>query len=120
VPVPPALLDPLGLANGIHEAQACRGKERGVRLWPWIRMTGWRAAHAVMDAAGLSGPRASTKGPAQLTQPPSRPMPMTPRNRILPTTHGMTISVGCLTCSAAARDQTSSLLKNLFPAIGRI
>lgn len=25
-------------------------------------MTGWRAVHAVMDAAGLSGPAASPKG----------------------------------------------------------
>jgi integrase/recombinase XerD len=27
-----------------------RGKTRGERLWPWSRMTGWRAVHAVMVA----------------------------------------------------------------------
>ena len=40
VPVPPALLDALDLVHGIREHQARRGKGRGVRLWPWSRMTG--------------------------------------------------------------------------------
>lgn len=62
VPVPPALLDALDLVHGIRELQSRRGKGRGVRLWPWSRMTGWRAVHAVMEAAGLSGPQASPKG----------------------------------------------------------
>jgi integrase len=62
VPVPPALLDALDLVHGIRELQARRGKGRGERLWPWSRMTGWRAVHAVMDAAGLDGPKASPKG----------------------------------------------------------
>jgi integrase/recombinase XerD len=62
VPVPPALLDALDLVHGIRELQARRGKGRGVRLWPWSRMTGWRAVHAVMAAAGLDGPQASPKG----------------------------------------------------------
>ncbi|HUB46269.1 MAG TPA: tyrosine-type recombinase/integrase, partial [Acetobacteraceae bacterium] len=43
VPVPPALLDALDLVHGIREHQARRGKGRGERLWPWSRMTGWRA-----------------------------------------------------------------------------
>ena len=62
VPVPPALLDALDLVHGIREHQARRGKGRGERLWPWSRMTGWRAVHAVMDSAGLDGPHASPKG----------------------------------------------------------
>jgi len=64
VPVPPALLDALDLVHGIRELQARRGKGggRGERLWPWSRMTGWRAVHAVMAAARLDGPHASPKG----------------------------------------------------------
>ena len=62
VPVLPALLDALDLVHGIRELQSSRGKGRGVRLWPWSRMTGWRAVHAVMEAAGLDGPQASPKG----------------------------------------------------------
>ncbi len=62
VPVPPALLDTLDMVHGIREAQTRRGKGRGERLWPWSRMTGWRAVHAVMEAAGLDGPHASPKG----------------------------------------------------------
>ena len=62
VPVPPALLEALDLVHGIRELQGRRGKGRGVRLWPWSRMTGWRAVHAVMEAAGLDGPHASPKG----------------------------------------------------------
>ncbi|MGH7050534.1 MAG: tyrosine-type recombinase/integrase [Acetobacteraceae bacterium] len=62
VPVPPTLLEALDLVHGIRELQARRGKGRGVRLWPWSRMTGWRAVHAVMEEAGLEGPQASPKG----------------------------------------------------------
>ena len=39
-----------------------RGRGRGVRLRPGSRMTGWRAVHEVMVAAGLEGPQASPKG----------------------------------------------------------
>ncbi len=62
VPVPPALLETLDMVHGIREAQSRRGKNRSERLWPWSRMTGWRAVHAVMQAAGLDGPHASPKG----------------------------------------------------------
>jgi integrase len=62
VPVPPALLDTIDMVHGIRELRAKRGKGRGVRLWPWSRMTGWRAVHAVMQAAGLEGVPASPKG----------------------------------------------------------
>jgi integrase len=62
VPVPPALLEALNMVHGIRELQAQRGKGRGVRLWPWSRMTGWRAVHAAMQAARLDGPHASPKG----------------------------------------------------------
>jgi integrase/recombinase XerD len=55
------LLDALELVHGIRELHARCGKGRGVR-WLWSRMTGWRAVHAVMDAAGLDGPQASPKG----------------------------------------------------------
>jgi integrase len=62
VPVPPALLDALDLVHGIRELQSRHGKGRGMKLWPWSRMTGWRAVHVVMETAGLSGPHASPKG----------------------------------------------------------
>jgi len=45
VPVPPALLNALDKVHGIRELQTQRGKGRGQRLWPWSRMTGWRAVH---------------------------------------------------------------------------
>jgi integrase/recombinase XerD len=59
VPVPPALLEALDLVHGVRELQGRRGKGRAIRLWPRSRMTGWRAVHAVMEAAGLDGPHAS-------------------------------------------------------------
>jgi integrase/recombinase XerD len=62
VPVPPSLLEALDLVHGIRELQARRGKGRGIRLWPWSRMTGWRAVHAVMQQAKLDGVPASPKG----------------------------------------------------------
>jgi integrase/recombinase XerD len=62
VPVPPALLDTIDMVHGIRELHGRRGKGRGARLWPWSRMTGWRAVHAVMQAAGLEGVPASPKG----------------------------------------------------------
>jgi integrase len=62
VPVPPALLAALDMVHGIRELQGRRGKSRDIRLWPWSRMTGWRAVHAVMAAAGLEGVPASPKG----------------------------------------------------------
>jgi integrase/recombinase XerD len=62
VPVPPALLEAINMVHGVRELQAQRGKGRGVRLWPWSRMTGWRAVHGVMEAARLDGPHASPKG----------------------------------------------------------
>jgi len=62
VPVPPALLEALDLVHGIRERQGRRGKGHGERLWPWSRMTGWRAVHAAMAAAGIDGPHASPKG----------------------------------------------------------
>ena len=61
VPVPPALLKTLNMVHGIRELQGQRGKGRGVRLWPWSRMTGWRAVHAVMRAVGLYGAQSSPK-----------------------------------------------------------
>ena len=62
VPVPPALLEALDLVHGIREVQGKRGKGQDVRLWPWCRMTAWRQVHAVMEAAKLSGVKASPKG----------------------------------------------------------
>ena len=62
VPVPPALLDALDLVHGIRELQSGRRRGRGALLWPWSRMTGWRAVHDVMAAARLEGPHASPKG----------------------------------------------------------
>ena len=62
VPVPPALLEALDMVHGVREQQAKRGRGKGVRLWPWSRMTGWRAVHGVMEMAKLTGPHASPKG----------------------------------------------------------
>lgn len=62
VPVPPALLEALDLVHGIREVQGKRGKGQDVRLWPWSRMTAWRQVHAIMEAAKLSGVKASPKG----------------------------------------------------------
>jgi integrase/recombinase XerD len=62
VPIPPALLEALDMVHGIREQQTGKGRGRGVKLWPWSRMTGWRAVHDVMDAAYLEGPHASPKG----------------------------------------------------------
>ena len=62
VPVPPMLLEALDFVHGVRELQGRRGKGRGIHLWPWSRMTGWRAVHAVMEAARLDGPHASPKG----------------------------------------------------------
>jgi integrase/recombinase XerD len=61
-PDTPVLLEALNLVHGIRELQASRGKGRGIRLWPWSRMTGWRAVHSVMQQAGLDGVPASPKG----------------------------------------------------------
>jgi integrase/recombinase XerD len=75
VPVPPALLDTLDMVHGIRELHARRAKGGGMRLWPWSRMTGWRAVHAVMQAAGLEGVPASPKGLRHGSEwPPSLPV----------------------------------------------
>ena len=62
IPVPPALLEALDMVHGVREQQAGKRRSRGVRLWPWSRMTGWRTVHDVMVAARLEGPHASPKG----------------------------------------------------------
>ena len=62
MPVPPALLAALDLVRGIREIQARCGKGYGERLWPWSRMSGWRAVHGVMATARLDGPHAASKG----------------------------------------------------------
>ena len=64
VPVPPALLEALDLVHGIRELQGRRGKGRGVRLWPWSRMTGWRAVHAVMAGRRAGRPARLAQGAA--------------------------------------------------------
>jgi hypothetical protein len=106
VPISPALLDVLDMVHGIREQQGRRGRGHHIRLWPSSPMTGWRAVHAVMRAADLAGVPASPKGlrhgfgmtavtagiplnlvqkwlgHAQLSTPPSMPMPSAPRKRI--------------------------------------
>jgi len=62
VPVPPTLLEALDMVHGIRERQTGKGRGRGVQLWPWSRMTGWRAVHDVMVTTRLEGPHASPKG----------------------------------------------------------
>jgi integrase/recombinase XerD len=61
VPVPPALLD---MVHGVREIQTRSGMGKSLRLWPWSRMTGWRAVHAVMQAARLNGCVGFPKGTA--------------------------------------------------------
>jgi hypothetical protein len=52
-----------GLVHGVWELQNAPWQgHRGVPLWPWLRMTGWRAVHAVMATAELYGVAASPKG----------------------------------------------------------
>ena len=46
VPVLPALLDTLGHGAWHNETQT----RRGVWLWLWSRMTGWRPAHMEMES----------------------------------------------------------------------
>jgi len=62
VPVPPALLEALDMVHGIREQQTAKGRGRGVQLWPWSRMTGWRAVHDVMRPPGLRGRMPRPKG----------------------------------------------------------
>ena len=109
VPVPPALLGALDMVHGIRELQTRPGKGRGQRLWPWSRMTGWRAVHGVMRLARLDGPHASPKGlrhgfgvaavtagiPLTPSSPPrpSTPMPSVPRKR---TSRGATRRRSCV------------------------
>ena len=62
VPVPPALLEAIDMVHGVREQQAGKRHSSSVLLWPWSRMTGWRAVHDVMVAARLEGPHASPKG----------------------------------------------------------
>jgi integrase/recombinase XerD len=76
VPVSPALLDALDLVHGVRELHARRGKGRGVRLWPWSRMTGWRAVHAVMEASSSTSHLRRTSAavpPRHRTASSSRP-----------------------------------------------
>jgi hypothetical protein len=76
VPVPPALLDAPDLVHGIREAQARRGKGRGENLWPWSRMTGWRAVHAIScrpPASTDRRPRPRASGTASASPPSSPP-----------------------------------------------
>jgi integrase len=74
VPVPPALLEALDLVHGIRELQGRRGKGRGVRLWPWSRMTGWRAVHAAWRRPNWTAPTPRPRGCGTASaSPPSRP-----------------------------------------------
>ena len=108
VTMPPALLETLNMVHGIRELQGQRGNGRGIRLWPWSRMTGWCAVHMVMRSAWLDGVQSSPKGlrhgfgwrpsppasrstwcrsgSAMPSSPPpsSMPTPSAPRRRILP------------------------------------
>jgi integrase/recombinase XerD len=90
VPMSPVLLDALDLAHGIHELQFRRGKGHTIRLWPWLRMPGWRAVHG-RDAGGRTGRVTRlAQGAAAIARPrPAHhhrhlPMPSAPRKRILP------------------------------------
>jgi integrase/recombinase XerD len=64
VPVPPVLLEALDLVHGVRELRGRRGKGRGILLWPWSRMTGWRAIHSGHGSRGAGGPARLTQGPA--------------------------------------------------------
>ena len=54
VPVPARLMRELvALARGLAPDD---------RLFPWSRCTGWRRIHRMMEAAGITGPQATSRG----------------------------------------------------------
>lgn len=61
VPVPARLIEDLDL---VFDLRRLRRSGRGLRspLWPMSRSTAWRRIKRVMDAAGIEGPQATTKG----------------------------------------------------------
>jgi integrase/recombinase XerD len=58
VPVPPTLLDMIGLVHGLREKRL----KRAAPLWNFGRTTAWKRIVALMKAAGVRGPHATPKG----------------------------------------------------------
>ena len=58
VPVPPTLLDMIGLVHGLREKRV----KRTAPLWDFGRTTAWKRVVALMKAAGVRGPHATPKG----------------------------------------------------------
>jgi hypothetical protein len=74
------LLEALDLVHDIRELQD-RREGRGILLWPWSRMTGWRAVRVVMVArwAGRASRPQRSVGPWRRGRGPSpilRPAPL--------------------------------------------
>jgi integrase len=59
VPVPSSFNDILDLVHGLSEAKLNRQSKK---LWSWSRMTAYRKIKSVMEAAGLSGIKATPRG----------------------------------------------------------
>ena len=62
VPVPDYFIEQLDRVHGITEAQRRPDRGRNERLWGFSRTTAWRRQKAVMDAAGLTGVKACSRG----------------------------------------------------------
>jgi integrase/recombinase XerD len=58
VPVPPTLLDMIGLAHGLREKRV----KRSAPLWAFGRTTAWKRIVSLMKAANVKGPHATPKG----------------------------------------------------------
>lgn len=61
VPIPPKLMSALDRTFRLKAIQR-DPRHADDRLWPWSRTTAWRLIKRVMEAADLSGARASPKG----------------------------------------------------------
>lgn len=62
VPIPPELLELLSATHNLAGTQQREGMKRGLRLWPFSRVTAWRRIHEVMRSAGLTGAHATPRG----------------------------------------------------------
>lgn len=62
IPVPREFIEHLDRVHGICDAQSRANVGRSERLWTFGRTAAWERVKTVMNAAGLSGEKASAKG----------------------------------------------------------
>jgi integrase len=65
VPVPPKLLEMLGMVHGLKDKKRRTAGTKAKPpppLWDFGRTTAWKKVIAVMKAAGVKGPQATPKG----------------------------------------------------------